>query len=172
MRKNRRRQPIRNLHCRRHWKWKKSAHCQLPTFLSLRKFPSISDSSSVQSHAGNKCLVVFKCVVPINVRPSQSEKCVYVPCWSKSFFFIYSHNESAVVVLPCWLQPTVDLLQYCRQLRKLQSTTHEIFLQYFSLFLFLKSCFGHMLPIWHLIFQAIGPCLIKSSYRTALKCDP
>lgn len=38
MKRSRKRRPIRSWHCRRRWKWRKSAPCQLPTFRLLRKF--------------------------------------------------------------------------------------------------------------------------------------
>lgn len=73
MKRNRRRRPIRSLPCRRHWRWKKSVRCQQPTSRSLRTFLSISlppDSSSVRSHAGDKCAFVHECGVVLYVEVS------------------------------------------------------------------------------------------------------
>lgn len=52
MKRSRKRRPIRSWHCRRHWKWRKSAPCQLPTFRLLRKFKSISNLQDFASQPG------------------------------------------------------------------------------------------------------------------------
>lgn len=91
----------------------------------------------------------------------QSEKCVYVLCLMcvcHGFLLIYSYCESAVVVLPCWLCLTADLLQYSRQLRMLQSSphvsSHQQFVPYYFFFLcFALVCLSSLLLTTTMVFD-------------------
>lgn len=116
MKRNRRRQPIRSLPCRRHWKWKKSVQCQQPTSRSLRTFLCISSSwqqllinPTVQINVPLSLSVSSFCMFfPLSLKCL----CIYLSCLicvrSVPLLIHSSYYESAPVVLP-WLSHPIFL---------------------------------------------------------------